>query len=583
MWKWFSRLALKHRTHRARRCYVRPHLEALEDRYCPSGGSLNWSDPTGGLFDPTFGSGGTNLYTTGVPGKQQALTSVTVLPDGKLLASGYMSRTTGWSWDFAAARYNADGAFDTSFGSGGVATFGLSKGGADLAMAAAIQPGTGKILLGGTIGGKFGLIRLNLDGTLDTTFGAKGSGGVVTASPDNHYGSYAYSMVVLPDGKILLAGLAFNLGRGAEGSLALARFNANGTLDTTFGNRGTVLTTITAQVAGNNQYHPVNVVVDGNGRIVVAATHPTPYSDPDFLVARFNANGSLDTTFGPAHTGVVTTDLASGSEDYAYALTLQNDGKIVVGGLESTAQDSPAGVVRYNSDGSLDQTFGSGGVALIDADPLHISMTAVHAAVVQADGKILLAADGGYYNPNLVGGTAKIIRLNANGTPDETYGPWGTGPSSISIGYNDQVSAMALQPDGRAVVAGMMNTDGTVAPEVDYFALMRFLATEPSPSPVQIGSFAAAPNPVTTGNPVTLTASGITSTNPGATVTEVAFYVVDASGIELFLGYSIQNTDGTWTLTWTPNLAPGQYLLLALAVDSTGSVSDPVGIYLDVQ
>jgi hypothetical protein len=63
----------------------------------------------------------------------------------------------------------------------------------------------------------------------------------------------------------------------------------------------------------------------------------------------------------------------------------------------------------------------------------------------------------------------------------------------------------------------------------------------------------------------------------------VAFYVVDDAGVALFLGYAIGNADGTWTLTWTPNVAPGQYLLLALAVDSTGAVSDPVGIYLDVQ
>jgi hypothetical protein len=100
---------------------------------------------------------------------------------------------------------------------------------------------------------------------------------------------------------------------------------------------------------------------------------------------------------------------------------------------------------------------------------------------------------------------------------------------------------------------------------------------------VQVGSFAAAPSPVAAGNPVTLTADRVTTATSGATVTKVAFYYVDSTtGFQQFLGYGTRNADGTWTLTFTMTLAPRSYKLLALAADSTGAVSDPFAINLDV-
>jgi hypothetical protein len=179
------------------------------------------------------------------------------------------------------------------------------------------------------------------------------------------------------------------------------------------------------------------------------------------------------------------------------------------------------------------------------------------------------------------------MRFNADGSTDTSYGPSGTGAVLTSFGFSSRVSGAALQPDGRLVAVGAMNTSGPSAsdpsPYLEYFALARFLGSTSSPSPVQVGSLAATPSPVAAGSPLTLTAGGVTTTNAGATITEVAFYAVNDAGVAIFLGYSIQNADGTWTLTWTVNLASGQYTLLALAVDRTGSVSDPLAINLDVQ
>jgi uncharacterized delta-60 repeat protein len=559
----------------------RPRLEALEERCTPSGG----------LLDPTFGAGGTVLNTTG--SGEQGLTDVSVLPDGKLLTAGFVGAPN--YLDFAAARYNADGTFDTSFGSGGLVRVDF-KGGDDRALAAAVQPGTGgKILLAGSTASshgdhQFGVVRLNPDGTLDTTFGPRGSQGKVTASPDSRHPNYAYSMAVYSDGKFILAGLARNLASGAWGSIALARFNANGTLDTSFGNNGTVLTTITAWGDSNPIEHVVNVAVDGSGRIVVSASDARSTGNrADFLVARFNANGSFDTTFGAAHTGVVTTDLASGSYDRAYALALQSDGKILVGGM--AAQDTglpnptPAAVVRYNPDGSLDTTFDHDGIALAvwDAGPGHIGSVSRVAVVVQSDGAILVAANGERDTPNGDGtyssdwGTILLMRINADGSRDLSYGPSGTGTVATSLGYSGSVSAMDLDAAGRAVVAGKMNNNVH-----DYFALARFTGSAVASSPVQVGSFTASSTTVAVGAPVTLTAGNITTSNPGATITKVAFYSLDDSSTEQFLGYGSQNANGTWTLTFTVNLAPGSYTLFTQATDSYGALGDPLVITLAV-
>jgi uncharacterized delta-60 repeat protein len=556
-------------------------VEALEDRCCPSGGTLQWSDP----LDPTFGNGGTAINNFG--SGYQSITDVKVLPDGKLLTAGYVNGYSHYS-DFNAVRYNADGTIDTSFGSGGLATVDF-KGGDDQAWAAAVQPGSGgKILLAGSAYvsgiGRFGVVRLNSNGTLDATFGGKTGGGKVTASPSNRYDSYAYSMALLPDGsgKFVLAGLTMNLGSNASGSISLARFNADGTLDTTFGNKGTALTTISASYAGGSSVHMINVAVDASGRIVVAGN-----TAKDFLVARFTANGSLDTTFGAAGTGVVTTDISgTGGQDDAYSLALQGDGKILVGGLSeppNTASFATA-LVRYTTDGRLDTTFDGDGIATAYSVPGYVPQSEADALVVQPDGKIVAAGRGGYGTTRPDGTlndeTVIVVamRFNPDGSLDTSYGPSGAGVMT-SLGPNAEVSAMAIQPDGRTVVAGEMNT---TSPYLEYFALVRFTASSSAPSPVQVGTFTASATTVAAGSSVTLTAGGITTTYPGATITQVAFYSVDSFGAEQLLGYGTANADGTWTLTFTVNLASGSYTLLAMAADSTGAVSDPFTLSLNV-
>jgi uncharacterized delta-60 repeat protein len=325
--------------------------------------------------------------------------------------------------------------------------------------------------------------------------------------------------------------------------------------------------------------------VDASGRIVVSAT--TAGTTKDFLVARFNRNGSLDTTFGAAHTGVVTTDILSGSDENARALALQGDGKIVVGGAAHpvNGEGSRLALARYNPDGTLDATFDGDGLATAHAVPNFQSWTDAEALAVATDGRILTAGTGDYVvtrSDGSISETSLVVamRFNADGSPDTSYGPLGTGAVLTTLGSASSVSAAALQPDGRLVVTTGITT-GT-PPYLQHFGLARFLGSAASPSPVQVGSFAAAPNPVAAGSPVTLTADGVTTASAGATVTKTAFYYVDSTGFQQFLGYGTKNANDTWTLTFTVNLAPESYTLLALAVDSTGAVSDPASFSLQV-
>src|SRR5262249_53777861 len=138
---------------------------------------------------------------------------------------------------------------------------------------------------------------------------------------------------------------------------------------------------VSSVTISENGFNPnaVRVAVDASGRIVVSGT--TAGTTKDFLVARFNPNGSLDTTFGAAHTGVVTTDVLSGSDDHANALSLQADGKIVVGGSAHpvTGEETLLALARYNPNGTLDTTFDGDGLATADVVPNYPSGAGVAA------------------------------------------------------------------------------------------------------------------------------------------------------------------------------------------------------------
>jgi uncharacterized delta-60 repeat protein len=234
-------------------------------------------------------------------------------------------------------------------------------------------------------------------------------------------------------------------------------------------------------------------------------------------------------------------------------------------------------VVRYSANGAPDAGFGPAGDGTVTVPPPagYAGWSAGEVAV-QTDGQIVV---GGQLNV-ASGPSFGMTRLNGlTGTVDTGYGTAGW---AIAHAENSDVPAtrrsqtVALEPDGRAVIVGWATRTSSGSP-VD-FAVVRFLASAP-----QIGSFTATPNPVTSGTTTTLTASNITDNNPGATVTQVAFYVM-INGSELLLGYGTHNGDGSWSYAFdTTGYAAGSYTLYAQATDSDGALGDPTAFTLTIQ
>jgi uncharacterized delta-60 repeat protein len=258
----------------------------------------------------------------------------------------------------------------------------------------------GKIVVVGVAGADFGVIRLNVNGSLDSDFGV---GGIFTQSFGNSDGALA--VVVQPDdGKILVAGWT------ASGQSGVLRLNTNGTLDTTFGTNGTV----THGVSGYD--HATAMVLQPDGKILLGG-HGRDDDGLGYLLMRLNADGTLDSTFSPGGAdgdGKLMVRPA-GSESSGADLDLQADGKIVITGRAGST--SAFGIARVNPDGTLDTSFGSGGMATYDVGPGHDEASDVLAL---PDGKLILA---GHSIMTTGDGSAdfSVARLNSDGSLDTTF------------------------------------------------------------------------------------------------------------------------------------------------------------------
>ena len=338
-----------------------------------------------GTLDGSFGRGG-KVTTPIVLGEGDCLggpptggagasaSALAIQKDGKLVAAGGGSCGRFRGGDFALARYNANGTLDGSFGRGGIVT--TPTGGAS---ALAIQK-DGKLVAAGGSDNGFALVRYNANGSLDGSFGR---GGIVTTPVGS--GAGASVLAIQQDGKLVAAGSSRN---GHVGVFALVRYNANGTLDKSFGRGGKVTTPIIGRGADADRPYPSlsALLIQQDGRLVAAGSSQNG-SDGVFALVRYNANGTLDRSFGRG--GKVTTMIGPGAG--ANALAIQQDGKLVAAGeRRATRSDGPGGVfalVRYNANGALDGSFGRGGIV---TTPLG----GASALAIQQDGK-LVAAGGG--------------------------------------------------------------------------------------------------------------------------------------------------------------------------------------------
>jgi len=247
-------------------------------------------------------------------------------------------------------------------------------------------------------------------------------------------------------------------------TILLIFINANliyaqeGSLDLTFDSDGKVATSI-----GTFDDEARAIKIQSDGKIVVAGKS---FNDVnyDFAVVRYNTNGSLDNSFGTG--GIVTTAIGI-QDDKATCLAIQADGKIVVAGNTFTGGVDGTAIVRYNSDGSLDNTFDSDGIAINNINNLYNQY--VNAIAIQTDGKILVT--GGLYIVNNF--DFMLLRFNTNGSLDNTFDADGIVVRPVSVANNDLGNAIALQNDGRIIVAGFKNVSNSSNAD---FILLRYTA-----------------------------------------------------------------------------------------------------------
>jgi uncharacterized delta-60 repeat protein len=250
--------------------------------------------------------------------------------------------------DFALVRYNRDGTLDTSFGSGGRVTTDFAGAG-DVGRSIALQA-DGRILMAGYASNgataDFALVRYNADGSLDTSFGIGGK--VLTAVGDSD--DQALCIAVQPDGKIVVGGTSYN----STWDFALARYNADGTLDTSFSGDGTVITAVDSGFDGG-----FSVAIQPDGRIVLGGSSiDSGGTIRRFSIARYTTTGALDTSF--SGDGRLLTDVGA-SVDQAYAIALQSDGRILQAGYSFNGDNNDFSLVRYTVTGALDPTFSGDG------------------------------------------------------------------------------------------------------------------------------------------------------------------------------------------------------------------------------
>jgi uncharacterized delta-60 repeat protein len=412
-------------THRFRRS--RPSLFALEGREVPS---------IVGTLDPSFGTGG-KVFQGSIP-----FQAVAVEPDGKIVA---VSNQGG---DFAIVRYNTDGSLDTGFGTNGITKVDFASGSDDQAFDVAVQSDGKIVVVGSTLtttnGDDFAIARLNTDGSLDTGFGTGGKvnidfGGGGTKD------DVAHAVAIASNGDIFVVGTATDA--GGKNSVGVARLNPNGTPATGFGNNGHQF----LGVFGGTNDEGNGIAIAPDGKVVVAGTTNT--NGNDFAVARLDpTTGQLDTTFNT--TGAKTINFKGTSDDEAFDVAVQSDGKIVVvGKTDVNAGEFDAAVARLNTNGSLDTSFDTDGLETVDFGTPGDSANRV---LIQPDGKIVLVG-------NTDGDMAVARLLPANGALDTTFN--GTGKNTSIVGSSFQGNGGALQPNGRIVVAGRSNSssDGAVA------------------------------------------------------------------------------------------------------------------------
>jgi uncharacterized delta-60 repeat protein len=372
------------------------------------------------LLDLPFGTSGHVLDSFGANSQGYAVTQG---QGAKLVAVGFGSVAGGT--DAAVASYLGNGQPDTSFNGTGHETIHFLGGTANQTAFAVLRTPAQKLVVAGYNGTNFAVARLSSAGVPDPSFSGDGQ----TTTPFALSPAIAFALARQPNGRVVAAGQA-----GPD--FAVARYTRLGALDPTFGTGGKV----TIDFGAGTQSFVSAVHLQPDAKIVLTGTVHGAAGN-DFAVARLNANGTLDPTFGAG--GTVVTDLGASTNDIALGGALQSDGKIVVCG---ESQPSLA-VTRYLPDGTLDSTFGTGGTATISAPD------ELRAGDCTLDPNDNILAAGTMFGSTDPTKQFIVARFTPAGQPDTVFNPGGYGGTTFGSGITE-AEGMLLEFNGKIVVVG---------------------------------------------------------------------------------------------------------------------------------
>ena len=399
-----------------------------------------------GDIDSSFGTEGKLILPVGLSFDHGY--TVIQQADGKLVVAGSSFTGSVNDPDYSLVRLNADGSLDSKFGTSGKLS--LSMWASYRTGANVIQQTDGKLVAVGTIfsgsHSSFSIVRLNIDGRPDSTFGADGELNLPVGSSFD----YGNSVIQQADGKLVVAGTSDNGTNYYD--FSLVRLNIDGTLDNTFGISGKQL--IPAGLGFNSGSY---VIQQSDGKLVMLGTSYYGGS-ADFMVVRLNTDGSLDDTFGIGGKQLIPVGLGT---DWSSSIIQQADGKLVVAGTSENGSDSDFSLVRLNSDGSLDETFAvkSIGVKKIITSgklllPVGLGDDDARSVIQQTDGKLVLAGSSWSGTDS----DFSVIRLNEDGSLDSTFAPKGTlqqmGPAAFIEGWSQ---SSVLAPAAQVLDVGLLS------------------------------------------------------------------------------------------------------------------------------
>lgn len=402
-------------------------------------------------LDSLFSDDGISLTNLG---NFEGAWSVFSTNENKIIVSGWSKLSTESPEDILLMRFNNDGSIDSTFKSGNIISVEEFTWESSYA---SIEQKDGKILIAGRfyngLNWDFMLARFYADGRLDSSFAQNGFAIIDISSDDR-----AFSIDLQNDDKIIIAGFV-NINNW---DFAVLRFNSNGLLDNTFGNNGIVINDFDGDI---DVAFSIKTQSDSK---IIACGWTFSNASWNFAMIRYNSDGSLDQNFG--NKGIVITDVDN-VYNTSHSIAIQEDGKYVVTGYRYFRErlDTDILLVRYNSDGSIDQSFGVNGFVTKD---INRNEDFAWDVIIQSDERILVTG----YTKSDSSKNVVTLRFNNNGQIDSTFGDSGVIITSI-FGFDEEGRHLALQNDGKILVTGYsfngvdqdlfilrINPDGNILP-----------------------------------------------------------------------------------------------------------------------